>query len=295
MADTTAGDNDVSPTPSCAQELPLVSCVVGTKDEERVIRDLLVSLKAQTYPNIEIIVVDNPRTTDATREIAREFTDKVYVKGYERSVQRNFGVEKAAGEYVLILDADMQLTPTVVEDCVELAEEMEVGGIIIPERSIGEHYWARVKAEERSWYVGEDAIEAERFFAKAVFEQVGGFTTDLTGPEDWDLARRTRELGPHGRTDSYILHNEGRTSLGAMMRKKFYYAKGFSSYASNGEGKVLGQQSIYFLRPSVLRNVFRFWRDPLVYPGIWIMFLSQTLAAGLGFIAGKLSARKAES
>jgi glycosyltransferase involved in cell wall biosynthesis len=141
MADTTAGDNDVSPTPSCAQELPLVSCVVGTKDEERVIRDLLVSLKAQTYPNIEIIVVDNPRTTDATREIAREFTDKVYVKGHERSVQRNFGVEKAAGEYVLILDADMQLTPTVVEDCVELAEEMGVGGIIIPERSIGEHYW----------------------------------------------------------------------------------------------------------------------------------------------------------
>lgn len=43
---------------------------------------------------MEIIVVDN-NSSDSTVKIAKEFTDKVYNKGPERSAQGNFGVEKA--------------------------------------------------------------------------------------------------------------------------------------------------------------------------------------------------------
>lgn len=74
-----------------------VSVIVTTKNEEGHITNCLKNIKAQTYPQdkIEIIVVDN-NSSDKTKEIAKEYTDKVYNCGPERSAQRNFGVRKGA-------------------------------------------------------------------------------------------------------------------------------------------------------------------------------------------------------
>lgn len=75
---------------------PIVSVVVTIKNEENNIENCLKSIESQSYPQekIEIIVVDN-NSTDCTKKISRRFTNKVYNKGPERSVQRNFGMEKA--------------------------------------------------------------------------------------------------------------------------------------------------------------------------------------------------------
>ena len=85
-----------------------VSIIITTKNEQDVIKDLLKSIKGQTYKNIEIVVVDN-NSTDKTKEIAGRYTKLVFNKGPERSAQRNYGVEKCTGSFVVILDADMQL------------------------------------------------------------------------------------------------------------------------------------------------------------------------------------------
>lgn len=70
-----------------------VSVVLTTRNEEANIRNCLESVRRQTYPDIEIIVVDN-NSDDQTKSIALEYTDKVYNLGPERSTQRNFGVEQ---------------------------------------------------------------------------------------------------------------------------------------------------------------------------------------------------------
>ncbi len=102
------------------EEYPVVSVVVTTKNEAKSIENCLRSIKKQTYPQkkIEIIIVDN-NSTDKTKEIAKRFADKVYNKGPERSAQRNFGVERARGKYILYLDADMILSKDVISECVE--------------------------------------------------------------------------------------------------------------------------------------------------------------------------------
>jgi len=64
--------------------MPLVSVIITTKNEEKHIENLLQSIKRKTYKNIEIILVDN-YSTDKTIEIARKYTDKIYLKGLERS------------------------------------------------------------------------------------------------------------------------------------------------------------------------------------------------------------------
>jgi hypothetical protein len=57
-----------------APEPPLVSAIIPAKDEETTLADCLTSVQAQSYPNLEILVVDD-RSTDRTAEIAREFAD----------------------------------------------------------------------------------------------------------------------------------------------------------------------------------------------------------------------------
>jgi glycosyltransferase involved in cell wall biosynthesis len=58
---------------------PLVSVIIPTYNSSRTLKKSLESIKNQTYENIEIIVVDN-NSKDNTKDIALEYTDKVYNK-----------------------------------------------------------------------------------------------------------------------------------------------------------------------------------------------------------------------
>jgi len=83
-----------------------ISVAMIVWNEEKFLRDCLESLKL--IPNKEIIIGVDSRTTDATREIAREYTDNVFdfewTDHYANA--RNIGIEKCKGDYVLIIDGD---------------------------------------------------------------------------------------------------------------------------------------------------------------------------------------------
>lgn len=265
-------------------EMPLISIIITTKNEEKRLPALLSSIENQTYQPIEVVVVDN-NSTDKTKEIAEEFGTAVFNYGPERSSQRNYGVSQSKGDFVLILDADMELTPSVIEDCVSVIKQQpELKALVIPEESFGEGFWAKCKWLERSCYVGDDTIEAARFFDKEVFEEFGGYDTALTGPEDWDLPRRVRQKYKIGRVNSFIQHNEGSLQLKTLIKKKYYYAQNISNYFSKHKTSVVNQQSVYFLRPAFYRN----WKFLIVHPfllvGMLIMLSAETLAGVLGLL-----------
>jgi len=178
----------------------LVSVIVTTKNEEKNITNCLRSVKNSINPTnstnptnleVEIIVVDN-NSTDNTVKIARRFTDKVYNKGPERSAQRNYGVKKAKGKYILYLDADMILSENVIKECINKCENEDYVALYIPEKIIGRDFWIKVRDFERSFY-NATCIDAIRFIRRDKFLEIGGFDESLTGPEDWDFDRRIRE------------------------------------------------------------------------------------------------------
>ena len=114
----------------------LVSIIIPTKNSSSTIEECLLSIKKQSYSNIETIVVDN-HSTDSTQIISQKYTDKFYTKGPERTFQKNHGIEKSTGEYLCFIDSDMILTENVIQECISLMESDEIiGGICIPERSI---------------------------------------------------------------------------------------------------------------------------------------------------------------
>jgi len=216
----------------------LISVIVTTKNEEKNIEKCLKSIGEQDYPqnNIEIIVVDN-NSSDNTKEIAESFCKrpaplnlKVFNWGPERSAQRNFGVEKSNGEYFIYLDADMILNKDVISDCVKKVEsDPKIIALYISEIVMGKSFWSKVRRFERSFYDGT-VIDCARFIKKEAFQKVGGFDENLTGPEDWDLDKKLRNVGKVELITTPIYHNETEFNLKKYLNKKGYYAKKFDAY-----------------------------------------------------------------
>ena len=205
----------------------LVSIIITTKNEEKNIANCLESIRRQTYPQnlLEVIVVDND-SADQTKQISRKYTAKVFDKGPERSAQRNYGMKMARGKYLMYLDADMILSPTVIEKAVEKLSPVsniqcprlqspqataECGqavsnippvALYIPEVILGNSYWSKVRRFERSFYDGT-VIDCARFVKKDIFEQTGGFDLNMTGPEDWDFDKKVRKIGSVEVLDKY--------------------------------------------------------------------------------------------
>jgi glycosyltransferase involved in cell wall biosynthesis len=262
----------------------LASVVITTKNEEPNIESCLKSIVAQTYKNIEIIVVDN-LSADKTKEIAQKYTDKVFDKGPERSAQRNYGmIEKSSGEYVMFVDADMTLSPDLVKDCIAAMNQADCVALYISEIVTGDSFWSQVRRFERSFYDGT-VIDGARFFRKDKFIAVGGFDETMSGPEDWDLDKRIKRLGkiglvPKNRGEAVIYHNESEFNLKKYLNKKSYYAASFGAYIAKW-GKA---------DPDLKRQLgwrYRFfwvfiekekWRELLIHPILavgmyWLRFL----------------------
>ncbi len=276
---------------------PLVSVIVPTKNSSSTLEACLESIQNQTYKSIELIVVDN-FSRDTTQIIARKYTNKVFNSGPERSAQRNFGAEQSKGEYVVFIDSDMELSKKVIEDCVHvISENQNIKGIIIPEESFGEGFWAQCKKLERSFYVGVPWMEAARFFEKNIFNEIQGYNEDLISGEDWDLSQRVSRVGSIGRAKELVYHNEGRLNFFQSVKKKYSYAKLFKYYqAENKSEPNFGKQTslvqryiLFFSRPKEILM------HPILFIGMLLLKTAEFLAGGYAYFFSELKKIKASN
>ena len=128
----------------------MISVVIATLNEKENLPVCLKSLKLQTLKNFEVVVVDN-FSTDGTLEIAKSFGIGVFSLGPERSEQRNFGAQEARGEFLLFIDADMELEADVVSSCLEKASE-GFDAVVIPAISLGQGFWSDCRSLEKRLY-----------------------------------------------------------------------------------------------------------------------------------------------
>ncbi len=253
------------------KKTPLVSVIIATKQEEEDIQRCILSVKKQSLKS-EIIVVDN-YSTDKTAQIAKKLGAKVILKGNERSRQRNFGAKIARGKWLLFLDGDMEVSSSLIKECIKISEEsFFTPMIVIPEVSIGETFWGKALALERNCYKGPSWILAARFFPRNLFLKESGYDESLNAGEDWDITQRLEASGIPALLvkNSVIYHHESKDSLFKLLKKESYYIKSIIKYAKKHPVPFSYQGSMLY------RGLIwaRAWRDLIKQPILTLAFIS---------------------
>ena len=105
---------DGAPSPQ-----PGVSIVIPTYNYEQYLGAAIDSALAQTYPNLEVLIIDDG-STDGTAQLIGKYGSRVRYLAQPNaglSAARNTGIREAAHEYLVFLDADDVLAPAMVERC----------------------------------------------------------------------------------------------------------------------------------------------------------------------------------
>ncbi|MEM1838269.1 MAG: glycosyltransferase [Candidatus Bathyarchaeia archaeon] len=176
------------------------SIVIPALQEEKYIGNLLSKI-VSINPNLEIIVVDGG-STDNTVNIARKFTEKVYVLK-ERGIgkARNYGAHRASGDIIFFMDADVEPPQDFLEKTLSAFKRSDTVGVtcnIMPkDPSLCE--LAFFKFYNLLLYIVSflKPHSQGKFFAvkREAFLKIGGFNENLPCVEDHEMAFRLSKVG----------------------------------------------------------------------------------------------------
>lgn len=183
--------------------MPLVSVVIPTHNRPEMLAEALASVRAQTYTNYEITVVSNGESA-ATRERSQSAAELAGARYFALDVgnlaaARNFGVARAAGEWIAFLDDDDLWLPEKLERQVAVAAATGADVItadwllLYPdgheevERLRCPRGWSYTKAIGHYLWGANSSLA---FIRRSAFDDIGGFDECLHYSEDMDLWRR---------------------------------------------------------------------------------------------------------
>jgi GT2 family glycosyltransferase len=198
------------------KHLPLISTVILNWNGKEYLHPCLQSVKGQTYPNIEIILVDNASTDGSIEYIKDLLSDLRLIINYRNigyGGGNNRGIEEARGRYIFVLNSDTEIEKRCVEllwECIETDQRIGVttpkillydrrdvidaaGLTIYPDGlSIG-----RGRLEPQEKYNQREEVffgsGCASLFRKEMLEEIGLFDEDFFAyAEDTDLGWRAR-------------------------------------------------------------------------------------------------------
>jgi GT2 family glycosyltransferase len=115
---------------------PLVSVIGLNWNNTSVTCDLLQSIKDKcSYPNLELIIVDNGSSEDPTaacKKIYPEVNMVLTGKNLGFAAGNNAGIKAAKGEYLFIVNNDTEFTPLIIEGLLDIFERYPDAGIVSP-------------------------------------------------------------------------------------------------------------------------------------------------------------------
>ncbi|WP_019424790.1 glycosyltransferase [Paenibacillus sp. OSY-SE] len=179
-----------------------VSVIMPCYNDGAYIGEALASVYAQTYKDIELIIIDDgsddQNTLDILNQISNSNTKILRTKRLRPAGARNEGISQATGKYILPLDSDDIIEPEYVKKAVEIMEENERVGVV--------YCYAELFGERSGrWDLPNYSLEkmlldnivfVTALFCKEDWEKVGGFNTKMHhGMEDYDFWLSILEIG----------------------------------------------------------------------------------------------------
>ena len=204
--------------------MPGVSVVIPVHNGESTIPRALASVFAQSYPDYEVIVVDDG-STDGTLAVLAGYGDRIRVIGSVSrgpSAARNTGVRASAGQYVAFLDDDDEWMPEKLVQCVPLLDADPACALV---------YTLTTKVDQQGRLMGPESearpdpesptlkdllaspwnVVPSQFVVRTdAFNRCGGFHERLIACEDLYFLLRVREYGHFRCVPEPLLRKETR-------------------------------------------------------------------------------------
>jgi glycosyltransferase involved in cell wall biosynthesis len=188
---------------------PRVTVIIPCYNREKYLRQAIDSVLGQTWPNVELVVVDDG-STDGSAEVLKSYGDRIRVLTHPGRANRgqsasiNLGLASSESEYVAILDSDDWWAEDKLRLQVEYLEANPDFGLVY-----GNGYQV-TESGERKWRIYDrghtDESDPARVLAdcyflvpnnslvrRRVFDEVGGFDESLRAAQDHDMAIRIAE------------------------------------------------------------------------------------------------------
>lgn len=175
---------------------PLVSVMIPYYNCEQYIAETIASVEQQSYPNIEIIIIDDGSDPDSAAFLAELLQNKPAIRFASQSNQgvaaaRNHAARLAKGEYFLFLDADDQILPDYIQKSVAVLESNPDCKLVYPQ---AEFFDAREGPWQLPPYEGIRSLLTGNRFPSSVsmhraadFKALDGFDENFATHEDWDF------------------------------------------------------------------------------------------------------------
>jgi glycosyltransferase involved in cell wall biosynthesis len=173
----------------------LISVIVPCYNQAQFLGDALNSIKGQSYPHWECLIV-NDGSQDDTESIALSWTQadsRFRYVGKENgglSSARNAGIKKALGVFILPLDADDKISETYIEECVNRLEQGDGVKLVYGKANFfgtKQGRWALAPYHYQKLQT-RNIIHCTAMYRKSDWDLLGGYDEKMkAGLEDWDF------------------------------------------------------------------------------------------------------------
>jgi tetratricopeptide (TPR) repeat protein len=185
------------------RSLAQVSVIIPTYNRSQLLRLTVESVLAQTYPNIEIIVVDDG-STDDTHAVMAQYARRInYIKQVNQGGAKasNEGFRVASGEYINFLDHDDLMMPTKIERQVQVLDSRpEIGLVhcgyydIDKDGNLLEEFCPLPEGNLKELACWDPIWSGAPLVRRQCLEQVGLFDKEVE-TSDWDMWLRIAKAG----------------------------------------------------------------------------------------------------
>jgi len=247
---------------------PIISIIIPTYYQSKETLEVpLKSIANQKCPKeyYEVIIADN-KGGESIKFLAKQYGAKIIeVDGRPPQVCRqvNLGARKAKGDYIFVLDHDIELSPNFLEKTIRLIEHQKnIDAWYIPYKIIARGSLLNKVRNFEEYFYKDSVIAAARIIKKSIFlRTLNQYDSILSsGPADWDLTNQLKILGAKfSYIDDYVYHHEEQLNLINFISKKTIYAEGGEIYKKKWRDK----------NPDIFNKIVKKQYDP-IYRLFWL-------------------------
>ena len=294
--------------------MPFFSVIIPTRNEEKRLGYCLPSLLNQSFQDFEIVVVEDPDTSDKTKEFVDSLkSDKIkyifHPQGMLMGDKRDYGTVHSTGDYFYFVDADMEFPSNLLQEIHDLIQKDKVEIVFVAEETPGPTWLNKMKNIEKTLAISNLSLSAARVYSANLYHKIGGYDKTLIAGEDGNLSDRAMRTGAKfAITETKVKHYE---TVGVGYRthllKKFRYGISSNNYFENQKkvdagttpkaslpasdrdrdlkSRPASSLKTYFLSPILWKNPF------MAIQFVTFKFIELSVLA-LGLIYGKVFSKK---